>query len=202
MRIWVMGLVAAVLGVAAAGATDLRSDLATLEVGKVWRDEKTGVTFKFLQKHAGEPGEDGWGEAKSLGCGFSTRMPAPFQELEQKAPATDGAELTFVVLGSHDEAGAKFTALCSRRSDDTFRADFVAATLDEIAHKNEVLARREVKRGGRTFAELSFRGRDTLAVVELARVGNAAYQLTVEVPKSEAAALPALSEKFFASFAP
>lgn len=55
---------------------------------------------------------------------------------------------------------------------------------------------------GRTFAELSLRGRDSLAVVEFARAGDAAYKLTVEVPKSEAAALPALAEKLFAAFAP
>lgn len=202
MRLWAMGLLAAALGAAAAGAADLKSELATLEVGKVLHDEATGVTLRFLQKFAGEAGEDGWGNATSQGCGLSVRMPAPFQELEQKAPATDGAELTFVVLGSHTEAGAKFTVLCTRRSDDSFREDFVPATLAEIARKNEVLERREVTRGGRTFAHLSFRGRDSLATLELARLGNAAYQLTVEVPPSEAAALPALAEKFFASFAP
>jgi hypothetical protein len=202
MRFMAIGLLATALGVAAAGAADLRSELATLEVGKVLHDEAMGMTFRFLQKFAGEAGEDGWGNAKSQGCGFAVRLPAPFQELEQQAPATDGAKLTFVVLGSHTEEGAKFTVMCTRRSDDTFRDDFVAATLAEIARKNEVLERREVARGGRTFAHLSFRGRDSLATLELARLGNAAYQLTVEVPLSEAPALPTLSERFFASFEP
>ena len=77
-----------------------------------------------------------------------------------------------------------------------------AALRRHLPRKNEVLERREVTRGGRTFAHLSFRGHDSLATLELARLGNAAYQLTVEVPQSEAAALPALSEKFFASFVP
>lgn len=198
----ITALLAAALVSVAAGAADLKSGLATLEVGKVLRDEATGVTLRFLQKHAGEAGEDGWGKATSLGCGLSVRMPAPFQELEQKAPATDGAELTFVVLGSHTDSGAKFTVMCTRRSDDTFRDDFVPATLAEITKKNEVLERREVTRGGRTFAHLSFRGRDSLATLELARLGNTAYQLTVEVPASEAATLTELSERFFGSFAP
>lgn len=202
MRRLILGLWVAALSTSGLAAADLKSRLATLEVGDVIHDEKTGVALQFLQKNAGAPGEGGWVRAESLGCGFKILMPGPFNELKQEVPAVDGARITLIALGSPTAEGAKFTVTCTRRSDDRFPDNFVSLTLDGMARSNEVLERREVTRRDRKFTHMSFRGRDSIATVELARLENVVFQLIVEYPPSASDSTPALAEKFFASLEP
>jgi len=183
-------------------AEDLRSRLENLQVGDVLHDEATGVTAVFLQKDVGAGKVTGWQEAESKACGFKVNVFGPFNELKQEARATDGAVITIVVLGNHTLEGAKFTASCLRRSDNTLKPDFVENTIESLVTSGDVLERRVLKRNDLQVQHLTIRQADSVATFEMFQVESTYFQLIVEYPKSESEYMPSMAEQFLASFRP
>ncbi|MGE4190138.1 MAG: hypothetical protein AB7G12_09575 [Thermoanaerobaculia bacterium] len=181
-------------------AEDPRSRLEKLEVGEVLRDEATGLTAEFLQKNVGAGKVDGWQRAESKACGFTVELFGPFNELKQQTTATDGARITIVVVGNRTLEGAKFSATCWRRSDNTFKAGFVREVFARLSEANEVLERRSVKRDGFEAERLSVKSAASFATVEMFEMDHTFFQLQVEYPIREAAYMPAMVERFLASF--
>jgi hypothetical protein len=188
--------------VSPAAAPPDTKDIAQLAVGEQLRDPSGEASLEFLQKGVSTPTDEGWTLARSVGCGFTVRVVGPYNEFKTIAPTTDGSILTTYAVGTQTLEGCKLLVMCLVREDDGLPADFASATADGLTN-NEAAARR---------VDLTYRGYPTTRIrieragalygAQLLRVGNVAYQQSVECPVSERDYFDSLEQVFFDSLEP
>lgn len=162
-----------------------------------------GVTVTLHRKTAGTPRPDGWYEARSTGCGFRVLLPAPFNDFSQTAPTTDGSSLKIHAVGTRTAEGYKFTALCLIRDDDKLPQDWAKSAIDQLGQNLKVLRKEPVTVGSLSGYDLDATSpTGSRAIARYMSDGHRAYQLLVDIPKSDDPDGLILARLFLSSFEP
>jgi len=95
---------------------DLLRKLQSVPLGKEVEVSKD-IFMAVFQANATKPIAGGWNLAESKRGGFSVEIPIPFNELETRGKATDGVELTSIVIGGKTKGLLSWSASCMARRD-------------------------------------------------------------------------------------
>lgn len=186
--------------VSAAPPTDYQSSIQALPDGGTYNDPELHITFTMHHRQSGVSLPDGWYGVTSTGGRFRVALPGPAADFSQRAPTEDGAFATMHTVGLRTVEGIRFTATCTERSDHKLRSDYASSVVMGMLRDHPTGTKRSVQHGGLRVTRVSLRTADSRAEMEVFVLDGRAYQLIVEYPETEAADMPQLCERFFASF--
>ena len=127
---------------------------------------------------AGEPGPDGWYEARSTRGGFAVRLPGPFNDFTRQGQ--DGGRAVHAV-GLTTPRGVRYLALAMSSAGEPPTSGL--GGLAAAAERDGTLAgRREVVWEGRRGTELYLKRAATMAKVRTYEAGGMRYTLIAEFP--------------------
>ena len=191
-----------IAGTACRADESFRDQIKQLPAGKSLKDVESGVVFTFNQKNAGVKGVDGWYAATSLPCGFSARLPGPYNDFSQTSTTTDGQTIHLHTVGTRTTEGVKFTALCIERSDQKFPPHWVDQLVASFRKDGTAVSEHAALLAGQPATEFAVGDSSVELIVRCAVIDQRAYQLMVEYPQSEAGYMPDVAASFFDSFRP
>jgi len=205
-----LGLTAGVFGllgllIACADSADskaeLRGQVEALEEGQSLTHG--GVKMTLHKKATGSLGPDGWVTATSVGCGFTVRLPARYNDFTTTATAKDGAVISMHTVGTVSPSGMKLVAMCVERSDNTLPPGWADETAGALEGSARYLTRQPVSLQGLQGTEILIESPNgsRLAARYLGD-GQRGYQLSVEYPQQLEPQAGALVSTFFGSFSP
>jgi hypothetical protein len=147
---------------------------------------------------AGEPGPDGWYEARSTDGGFAVLLPGPFNDFTLGGPGTSRGGRAFHVVGLTTPRGVKYLALAMGSAGEPPSSDLVglaaaAETRGTLAGKQEIVWE------GHRGIELYVKKAASSAKVRTYEAGGTRYTLIAEFPPDAEEEVMADVDKFLGS---
>jgi len=128
--------------------------------------------------------DSGWCHASSTGGGFSVSLPTnAFADLSTSGNAEDSVEIKSFFVCTLDRRQVKFTALASRRTDDTVKGDALEGFVERFEKQGSARERR-ISLGKINGIELRVTNRYSSAVARIYKGRTALYGLIVEAPST------------------